>query len=113
MHELSLAMSMRELIEEQAAEEHFNQVTKVVLEVGQLSHVQAEAMQFCFESAMQGSIAEKAALEIQQTQGKAKCPSCHAEVYIEQLYDPCENCGSFGLEVISGDQVRVINLEVV
>ena len=33
MHELSLAMNMREIIEEQAAQEPFSRVTKVILEV--------------------------------------------------------------------------------
>ena len=112
MHELSLAESMRELIEEQALKEQFKSVSVVYLEVGQLSHVEAEAMRFCFESVMQGSPAEGAELRISSSKGIGQCRSCHLESEIEQLYDPCQHCGEFGLKLIQGDQVRIVSLKV-
>lgn len=112
MHELSLAESMRELIEEQAAQDAFAKVSKVVLEIGSLSHVSAEAMQFCFASVMLGSIAESAALQIDILKARAKCKQCNQVVEPEQLYEACPYCGQFGLQILSGDQVRIKSLEV-
>ena len=113
MHELSLAESMRELIEQQQCEQGFDRVTLVNLEVGQLSHVSADAMAFCFDSVMLGSVAEGASLKIIDQAGLAKCPSCGNRCAIEQLYDPCPKCGAFGLSVLQGDQVRIRSIEVI
>ncbi|KZY39804.1 hypothetical protein A3752_17340 [Oleiphilus sp. HI0081] len=112
MHELSLAESMRELIEEQAEAEHFNLVEAVYLEVGQLSHVEAEAMQFCFDAVMKGSIADNAKLILSRPSGIGLCGSCQKQSEIKHLYDACSHCGAFGLEVIQGDQVRISSLQV-
>lgn len=112
MHELSLAENMRELIEQEAQAQAFSAVKEVTLEVGALSHVSEDAMRFCFESAMLGSCAEKATLTIISSEGKGKCPHCGHESMIEHLYDACEQCGGFGLSVISGDLVRIRALAV-
>lgn len=112
MHELSLAESMRELIEERAALEGFSAVKTVYLQIGQLSHVEAEAMQFCFDSVMQGSIAEYAALKISTPEGLGECRSCHKQSKMTHLYDACTHCGEFGLHILQGDQVNVSSIEV-
>jgi hydrogenase nickel incorporation protein HypA/HybF len=112
MHELSLAENMRELIEDQASIEHFSKVEAVYLEVGQLSHVEAQAMQFCFDSVMQGSVADGAELIITRPRGLGECRQCKKQSEIDHLYAPCSHCGEFGLKVIQGDQVRITSLKV-
>lgn len=112
MHELSLAESLRELIEEQALAEKFTKIEVVYLEVGQLSHVEADAMQFCFDSVMQGSLAEGAKLIISRPKGIGECLHCNKQSKIDHLYDPCTHCGEFGLKVIKGDQVKITSLKV-
>lgn len=112
MHEMSLAQSVRQIIESAACEQGFMRVKTVWLEIGRLSCVEAEAMRFCFSAAMQGSVAEDAHLEIVDTPGRGRCPACGHEAEIAQLYDPCAHCGSYGLQVIDGDAMRVKELEV-
>ncbi len=112
MHELTLAENMRELVEERASLENFSVVKTVYLEVGQLSHVEADAMQFCFDSVMQGSIAEGAKLIINHPEGVGECRECHKQSKISHLYDACTHCGEFGLLILQGDQVRVRSIEV-
>ena len=112
MHELSLAEAMLDIIKEQAEQEGFNNVTKVVLEIGALSHVEADAMAFCFDAVVDGSIAKHAVLEIHRTPAKAQCPKCQHINSIQNLYDACTQCGSFGLHVLEGDQLCIRHLEV-
>ncbi len=112
MHELSLAESMRELIVDQAKVDGFSSVTQVSIEIGQLSHVQSDAMEFCFEAVMVGSPAESATLNIIGAAGIGKCRSCGETSNIAFRYDPCSHCGAFGLSVIAGDAVRLVSLEV-
>ncbi len=112
MHELSLAENLRELIEEQAASEGFDKVEIVKLEVGQLSHVDADAMLFCFDTVMKGSIAEGARLVISRPVGLGECRNCQAQSKITYLYAPCSHCGAFGLRILQGDQLRISSLKV-
>lgn len=112
MHELSLAQGIRRILEEQAESQGFARVSTVRLEIGALSHVDPEALEFCFGATMAGSLAEGARLEITRTPGRAWCWCCAREVPLARRVDPCPECGGHRLEVVDGDQMRVRELEV-
>lgn len=113
MHELSLAEAMLDIIKEQAEHEHFTRVTGVILELGMLSHVEADAMTFCFEAVTADTLADGAILKIERIPAQGSCPQCKQLSPIENLYDPCVHCGEFGLALLSGDQLRIRQLEVI
>jgi len=112
MHEMSLCESVLGILEQQAVEQHYHKVKTVWLEIGALSSVEPDAMRFCFAAVMQGSIADKARLEIVHVQGQAWCRQCSKNVVIEQRYDVCPICGCFQLQVNDGEQMRIKELEV-
>ena len=112
MHELSLAEAMLDIIKDQAKQENFSKVTNVVLEIGTLSHVEADAMCFCFDAVVAETLAEGSRLEIERIPAKGKCLNCKKNSSMKTLYDPCEYCGEFGLELIEGNQLRIRHLEV-
>ena len=112
MHELSLAESILQLIEDAAVEQQFTQVKTVWLEIGALSGVDPHAMEFCFDVVMKNTLAENARLEILETPGTAWCMKCGKNVGISARYDPCPECGRFQLEVTGGAEMRVKELEV-
>lgn len=112
MHEMSLCESILEILEQQALEQHYRKVKTVCLEIGALSSVEPEAMRFCFDAVMQGSLADQARLEIEHVQGQAWCMQCGKNVVIEQRYDPCPECGGLQLQVNAGDEMRIKELEV-
>jgi hydrogenase nickel incorporation protein HypA/HybF len=111
MHELSLMEEVRALIAESAADNGFRKVQTVVLEIGKLSGVEAEAMQFCFESVMAGGPAEGAHLEIVETEGRGRC-TCGWEGPVAARFEPCPSCGEFGLSITQGAEMRVRSLDV-
>ncbi len=113
MHELSLCESVLQLIEQQAQSAQFQQVKTVCLEIGQLSGVDAEAMRFCFDSVMRGSVADQAVLEIIDVAGQGWCPHCAQTVALQLRYDACPNCGQFPVQIKDGEQMRIKHLEVV
>ena len=69
-------------------------------------------MCFCFNAVVEGSLAKDAFLEIQRTPAKAQCPECQHINTIQNQYDACQQCASFGLKVLEGDQLRIRHLEV-
>jgi len=112
MHEMSLAEGALRIIEDQREREDFSVVRAVVLEIGELSHVEPEALRFCYDAVMKGSVAEGARLEIRRVPGEGFCLECGKNVPMKALYDPCPDCESYGLQVKKGDEMRVVELEV-
>lgn len=113
MHEMSLAENVLQIIEESARTQHFQYVRTVVLEVGRLAAVEPEAMRFCFDVVMRGTLAESAQLQIVETPGLAVCLACNMEVEMQEQYGLCPNCASPFLKITAGNQIRVKNLIVV
>jgi hydrogenase nickel incorporation protein HypA/HybF len=112
MHEMSLAESVREIVEETARAHGARRVGVVRLEIGALALVEAEAMRFAFDVVMRGSLAETARLDIVQTPGAAWCMRCSQPVAIGQRGDPCPRCDSLQLQVTGGDRMRVMDIEI-
>jgi len=112
MHEMSLAESVLQIIEESAKSQQFSRVRSVTLEIGVLAAVEPDAMRFCFDAVTRGSIADGARLEIIETPGEGRCAACGKTVAMQEQYGLCTECGSAYLQVVSGNRMRVKDLEV-
>lgn len=113
MHETSLAMSLAEILAEEVEKAGATRATKVILEIGTLSHVDPHAMRFAFDVAMHGGPGEGAQLEILVPPGEAYCMDCLSVVEIARRGDGCPSCGGSKLLVRSGDEMKLKALEVV
>jgi hydrogenase nickel incorporation protein HypA/HybF len=69
MHELSIAMSLVELVQEQLAGEALAAVVAVNIRIGALSSVVPEALEFVWAPATQGTRLEGAQLRIERQEG--------------------------------------------
>jgi hydrogenase nickel incorporation protein HypA/HybF len=112
MHEMALAESMLQLVEDTARKNGAKRVTAVRLELGVLSHVERDALCFCFDAVTKGGVADGALLEIDATPGAAWCMPCSARVPLAQLGDPCPRCGRWQLNVVEGEAMRVKEIEI-
>lgn len=112
MHEMSLCEGVLQIIETEAKQQNFSHVKRVILDVGVLSGVEIPALEFAFEVVMQGSVAANATLEINELEAQAWCMHCAEVVTVKQRYDACPKCGSYQLQISSGDEMRIKELEV-
>lgn len=112
MHEMSLCESILQVLETEAQRQHFKRVKTVWLEIGSLAGVEISAMRFGFDVVVRGTLADGAKLEIIEIPAQAWCLQCAQQVSIQQRYDPCPRCGSYSLQVTSGDAMRIKELEV-
>jgi hydrogenase nickel incorporation protein HypA/HybF len=87
-------------------------VSRIVVEIGALSAVLPEAVASCFETCAQGTPAEGADLEVVEVAGEGRCRSCGGRVLLSQPFASCA-CGGEDVELVSGDQLKIIALEVV
>jgi hydrogenase nickel incorporation protein HypA/HybF len=112
MHELALTESIVEMIEEESRNRGFSQVRVVRLEIGALSHVEPEAIRFCFESVARGGVTEDAKLEIILVPGEGWCLDCGKTVALGERFGSCPDCGGHHVQVTGGEDMRVKELEV-
>lgn len=110
MHELSIAMSIVEIAEENAKQSNVTKLTEIELEVGALSGVVYDALEFAMEEAVRDTILENAIRKIIRIPGKAKCNDCSNEFDVDDIYTACPKCNSFDSEVIGGKELRVKTL---
>jgi hydrogenase nickel incorporation protein HypA/HybF len=112
MHEMALAEGILQLVEETAQREHAQRVKLVVLEIGQLSTVEADALKFCFDAVTKGSIASGAALEIVRVPGVGWCMECAATLPMQELFGACPQCGGYQMQATGGTEMRVKEIEI-
>ena len=112
MHEMSLAEGVMRIAEETALKEGAGRVTRVVLEIGRLSAVEPEALNFCLDVASRGTRAEGAVFEMIDLPGAGWCMQCSREIELQQVYGECPLCGSAQVQVTGGTEMRVKELEI-
>lgn len=112
MHEMSLCEGIRDIVVKQSAEQHFSRVKILRLEIGRFACVEENAMRFAYDVVMRGSPAEGSALEIINIPAKASCFDCGEHVILENRLDPCPLCASNRVVPVSGEELRVKNMEV-
>ncbi|NOY13952.1 MAG: hydrogenase maturation nickel metallochaperone HypA [Deltaproteobacteria bacterium] len=112
MHELGITQSIVEIAERTAAKQQATKILSVTVEVGSLSGVVPEALEFCFEACTNGTLLEGAQLLIKRIPASARCCDCSREFPLEELLACCPDCGSAAGELLSGEELRVKELEI-
>lgn len=112
MHELALAASVLDIVLETAAEYRANRVASVRLAVGEMTGAAPEALQFCFESVAEGTIAADAELIIEAVPLTGRCRQCDQQFPVVQYRFVCPECGSTVIDTLSGCELRVDQIEV-
>ena len=112
MHELSIAESLIEQLEEHAATHNFKKVTRITLEIGVLAGIEKSALFFCFDSAAKNTLAEGAQLIIVDKAAKGICRHCQQQVSPRSWYEPCPHCGQMGSAISEGLEMIIKSLQV-
>lgn len=112
MHELSIALGIVKIAETETKKAKANKVKSIELEIGALSGVEMDALDFAWPVAVKNTILEDARREIDYVSAIARCIDCDTEFTIEHNYDTCPKCNSYFKDIIKGKELRVKALEV-
>ena len=113
MHELSIALSIVELAEEESERQGGAKVKAIHLKLGPLSGVVKTALESAFGLATEGTTIEGAQLVIQEVPIVAYCPKCRAERTVRSTqWFVCPICESPLTEVVRGRELEVVALEI-
>ncbi len=109
MHEMSITQGIIDLCLEHAGG---RRILSLDVEIGKLSSVVPEAVEFCFEACSKDTLLEGARMNIIQTDGMGHCEECGQKTPLTELYGACQQCGSNRVTIVSGEELRVREIEV-
>lgn len=112
MHELGITQSIVDIADRTAREQGAVRVVSVTVEIGTLSGVIPESVEFCYSACCKGTLLEQSQLLIETVPGKGRCPECQLELEINPFTFACPACGTLGLERLQGEELRIKELEV-
>ena len=110
MHELSLAAEVIDLASREALKNEIRSVSEIVIEVGDLSGVEADIFQSALGMIVKNTILEHAALRLIRINGKGKCNACNKEFEMKSRIDVCPDCSCFPSEISGGQEFRVLSI---
>jgi hydrogenase nickel incorporation protein HypA/HybF len=112
MHELSIACSIVEMVEESLPNPQ-TRVKKVFLKIGKLSGVVKDALNFSFEIATQDTKLAGATLEIEELAVIVHCDKCNTD---SELGNPpmfyCKDCGESTANILQGKEMEIVSVEI-
>lgn len=112
MHELSIALGIVDIAEKETKKAGASKVDLIELEIGALSGVELDSLEFVWPNAVEGTVLEKAKKEIDFIKAVGYCMECDVEFPMEFVYDNCPKCKGYLKNIIKGKELRVKALEV-
>jgi hydrogenase nickel incorporation protein HypA/HybF len=113
MHELSIALSILDVANEEAERRGWVRVDAIHLRLGPLSGVVKEALQSAYEMVTTDSPSNGARLLIEEVPLSGRCLVCaqvRPLVSVQELC--CVECGTPTPEIVSGRELEVVALEI-
>lgn len=112
MHELSIAMSIVELAQEEALQRGV-QVSAVHLKLGAMAGVVKQALLSSYEMACDDTPLQGSRLVIEDVPVVVFCPNCRLRrpLHSVQLFC-CAECGTPTSEIVQGKELEVVALEI-
>jgi hydrogenase nickel incorporation protein HypA/HybF len=111
MHELSIALSILDELEEQT-ERHGAAVHAIYLRIGVLSGVDMQALRFAWELAAENTPFASSRLEMEPVALLVYCPQCKATHTPHPQRITCPRCITPEQEIIEGRELEVRALEL-
>lgn len=110
MHELSIALNIAEIVDEEMSKTHYHQLLEIELEIGKMSGIIPELLLFSLKEGIPGHPVHHAGINVHEIEGKGRCYHCQFEFPVENFFDQCPRCKNFGFEIIEGKELRIKSL---
>jgi len=113
MHELYLAESILNIVQDYAKKQHFKKVNSISLSFGRLSCIESKSLQFAFEVQAKETLAEKALLDFKILPAVIHCFSCEKDLEVESYSALCPNCSGEEVILTGGtEELRMLEMDV-
>lgn len=107
MHEVSIAANILEIVSDELKKHHGKNVEKLRLQIGSLSGVVVDSLQFALEVSKTTSVLRNAEVIIEELAARARCSSCGLEFEAEDYFVACPECQGIDIEFLSGKELLI------
>jgi hydrogenase nickel incorporation protein HypA/HybF len=112
MHEFALAEDLLKLALNEARKADIVRLDKIIVQIGTLSGVSVDALEFSFGFLREEDpITKNAELVVKRVEGKGRCKTCSEEVALDRLFLFCPICNTPTIEITSGREFLLLSLE--
>lgn len=122
MHEASIAQSIVRTVLEEAEKQGAEAVESIEIEIGKLTFLGVDQVEFWMKMGFQDTIAEKAEIRFSFMEGRLRCSDCTYEGPILLREDPeyhmmlpafkCQQCGGSNIKIIQGKEAVVRRIKI-
>jgi hydrogenase nickel incorporation protein HypA/HybF len=113
VHELSIAASLVESVEQAARRAGAQRVARVFLRLGALSGVAKDALLFGYDVATAGTLLEGSRLVIEEVAVAVHCETCRRDVKLSSIQDfRCPVCGQPCAQIAAGRELEITGIEI-
>lgn len=112
MHEYSIVQSLIDSCEENVKANDASKVTKLVVKIGVMSGVEPDLLQTAFDTFKEATVCEEAEMIMNIQKIKIFCNSCSSETELEKNEFLCPKCESSDLNILDGEDMFLMQLEL-
>jgi hydrogenase nickel incorporation protein HypA/HybF len=113
MHELSIALSIVDMAQEEAERQGGAQVQAVHLKLGRLTGIVKETLLSSYEMACEATPLEGSRLLIEEIPVEVFCPKCEVPRLVDSIqWFCCPECGTPTANILRGKELEVVALEI-
>ncbi len=113
MHEVSIALSLLDIISQECRKSGSDNVDVVNLRIGKASGIMPDALIFAFDAIKGDSVARNARLTIEEVPVTGHCGECGDRFTVKEEYVLCcPRCGGSSFEIVAGRELDIIDMEV-
>ncbi|WP_353661398.1 hydrogenase maturation nickel metallochaperone HypA [Hydrogenimonas sp. SS33] len=112
MHEYSIVQALLNQCEEHAAKHGAGKILKVVTKIGVLSGVEPDLLQTAFDTFKEGTVCDGAEFIMNIQPLVVYCHDCKTKSTLQELAMACPKCGSLATNVVDGEEMYLMSLEM-
>jgi hydrogenase nickel incorporation protein HypA/HybF len=112
MHELSIAQSIVEIIQQHVPVAEQDRVRAVRVKIGAVAGVVPDSLAFSFQAITAESVLKNARLEIESIPFQIHCTACGVTSENEAGFAQCTTCGSTETKILSGSEMHITEIEL-
>lgn len=110
---MSITQNILDDVEEHLADVPYSKLIDIKIKVGELTALDPASLLFCYDVLTKGTKFEGVPLKIEEVPLTGHCNDCKSEINIENFLFLCGVCGSTNVDIISGEELILseINIE--
>ncbi len=113
MHEVSIAQGMLDIALNYCEKNGHERIKSITVKIGKAAGVVPDSLQFAFEALKSETIAGEAVLIIDEVPVSGSCAGCGRRFSVDEAYlIQCPFCGSMSINVETGRELNIVEMDV-